>query len=233
MSFLFDRDGHLLDLGIDALLAEELSAGELGDVNAHADGCAECAARVAAAKGILAEPLPLPPWRREPVQPANSPWRWAALLPVLAAAAALLAVVLPEGEGDYRARGSGFHVEVYRQADGASQLLVDGDRVHPGDALGFRVSLDEGQHVAIIGADDRSVFPIWPSEGGSRALEEGGPVALDSAFVLDEAPGTERVLGVACSEPFRLRSHEVRALLDGGERAGCAMEVVRLDKRAP
>jgi anti-sigma factor RsiW len=43
---LFARDGHILDLGLERYLAEELSASEGEALEAHLSVCAACQARV-------------------------------------------------------------------------------------------------------------------------------------------------------------------------------------------
>ena len=254
MNFLFARDGHLLDLGIDGLLAEELSAEGQAQVDEHLAACEPCRLRVDEARALLAEPLP--PLRALPVQdaptealppaqdlpgPANNNRMWMALGSVLALAAAMLLFVLPEGEqpDTFTARGGQLHLEVYKQTEGTSQLLVDGDRVAPGDTLGFRVELSEQAHLALVGADSNdAVYAIWPPQGGSAPI---GPTAqpeqLSAAIQLDATPGVERLLAVACPQPFQLSDEQVRSVSETGSSAqlleGCTQELVRLDKAQP
>lgn len=54
---LWDRDGHLHELGVHRLLAGELGGAAL-EVGRHLEGCAVCQARRDAVQAIAAEPLP-------------------------------------------------------------------------------------------------------------------------------------------------------------------------------
>ncbi len=253
MSFLFARDGHLLELGIDGLLAEELSAAERAELDQHLSTCAACQARVDEARALMAQPLPAlashtaeteeikPPDLEQEWSAANNNRLWVATGVLLAVAAALLVVVLPSGSQPeaFTARGGELSLEVYRQTAGASQLLLDGDGAAPGDTLGFRVRLSEELHFALVGADSNdAVYAIWPPQGGSAAMGPmQAPEQLAAAIQLDATPGIERILAVACDAPFQLSDEQVLSISEAGDapqvQEGCAQELVRLDKARP
>ncbi len=256
MSFLFARDGHLLELGIDGLLAEELSAEERVELDQHLATCGACRARLDEARALAAQPLP--PLRRlgtqdaeteaikppdlDPVPAANNNRLWVAVGGFLAMAAALAIFVLPQQEptpDTFTARGGALSLEVYKQTEGPSQLLLDGDQAAPGDTLGFRVRLSDELHLSLVGADSNdAVYAIWPPKGGSAAMGPmDGAEQLPTAIQLDATPGVERILAVACDQPFRLSDDQVLSISASGEaaqvQAGCVQELIRIDKVQP
>lgn len=91
---------------------------------------------------------------------------------------------------------------VHRQTASGTELLADGDRIQAGDRL--QVSLvaagrRSGVIVSIDGAGAVTLhFPGQPTS--PAALPAGGPVPLDHAYELDDAPGFERFLFVTATQ---------------------------------
>lgn len=72
---LFARDGHILDLGLERYLAEELSAPEGEEVEAHLSACAACQQRVDHLRRPMPALPPLPALRLSsgPAEPESPP----------------------------------------------------------------------------------------------------------------------------------------------------------------
>jgi hypothetical protein len=216
---------------------ERALAGELGPearsaIEAHAQACPDCARRWA-----LAEPGPRP-------EPANR--GWIAALAALAAAALMGLVLRPAAgpvEERYTAKGAGLVLEVYRDAEGPDERLLDGASALPGDRLGFRLQSAEAGQLLVVGVDDRGqIYPCHPqgaAPASVRVEAQAEAVELPAAVQLDPTPGVERIVALRCAEPFDLE--ELRSALMGlpGEgpvpalRAGCAQDIVRLHKGQP
>lgn len=233
----FRRDGHLSDLGLEHVL----DGTPLDGSDAHLAACQACAARLAAAEAVEL-PVRMAPSMPSSVQDppargsaANRPW----IAVGLAVAAVLLLVLAwparrPVGADDgIRLRGDGLSLQVFRDAGDTSERLRDGDRVHPGDRLGFRVRTRDGGHLLVVGLDDADVpYVCYPQDQGGRAVQVGpssGPRALPEAVRVDGSGTAERLHAVLCERPFDLE--DVRdALIEGEVPEGCLVDVVTLVK---
>jgi hypothetical protein len=248
MSETMARDGHLLELGMERALAGELGPDSRAAIEAHAQACPDCARRWA-----LAQERPeLPPLRLSPAlaqpdpspEPANRGWIWA--LAALAAGALVGLGLRPVGgleEERYTAKGAGLVLEVYRDAEGPDERLLDGASARPGDRIGFRVQSAEAGHLLVVGVDDRGqVYPCHPqgpAPAAARLEPQAGAVDLPAAVQLDPTLGVERIVALRCAEPFDLE--ELRPALIGlppegpvpALRAGCEQDIVRLHKGQP
>ena len=82
--------------------------------------------------------------------------------------------------------------------------LADGASVQAGDRLQLQYRAGDRGHGAIVSIDGRGVatlhFPSSPA--ASTRLREGGLVALDHSYELDDAPAFERFVLVTADEPF-------------------------------
>lgn len=210
----FRRDGHLHDLGLEALGTDDLGEADRGAVAAHLAACPACADRAAALRADDAHPLPA---RMEALpEPANARG-WAAwTAPLLLAATALLALVAlprptvevsPAPEPDVlRAKGLRFQVEVWADEGARSRRVRDNEAALPSDRLGFRVATQEEGHVLIVGIDDAGQAWLgYPqdSDGRSRPVDPGGAAEdLGAAVRLDGREGLERIVGLRCPTPF-------------------------------
>ncbi len=247
---LLTRDGHLLDLSIERLLAGELEEAEVAE---HLGGCPVCRERLERAAALRPPPLPAAFGAARAAasvgprlvggaagtsraRPQHSWWTIAsqASAAVAVAAVALLSLRGPTPEGgdpSWRARGGGLGMEVYLKDGTGVHRLSFGERVSPGDRVGFRVRPGAEGFLMIVGDDElHSPYPVWPASG--RHAEPVGPAPrdLDAAIELDDTPGRERFVGIQCPAPFAFES--ARAALERGafERPaellpGCRSEV--------
>ncbi|MEZ4468639.1 MAG: hypothetical protein R3F43_30415 [bacterium] len=217
------RDGHATDLALERLHAGELSATDFGD---HLDTCALCRDRLQALAGFEVPAARAPRARLAP---------WIAVGLAAAAAVVLLvrtgpAPVVDEDPG-FRAKG-GFDLEVFVHDGVRQRPAADGEVVHPGDRLGFRLHVPEARQVLIAGVDAAGeVYLCHPQRGAGASAAFGpttGPTDVGEAVRLDDRLGTEQIIGLACEAPIRLQdvtAHQAPP--------GCARRVIHLEKRAP
>ncbi len=227
---LFDRDGHLTELGLDRLATEagRLEAAVVDAAEAHLTGCARCRE----AQRALAETdraISLPPRRPAPQAAPNVvPLRpaggrrsaWLGLGGALMlAAGVLLAVRLSdgsghEGDGDIvRLKGNPFVFNVWiHDGDSAAMASHDGFGVRAGQRMGFTVQTDAPGYLLVVGRDDTgqryACFPQQERADGDLAAApieaHRTPWALPGAMAFDATPGDERLLAVLCADPFTL-----------------------------
>lgn len=232
---VFTRDGHLLELAIERYLLDELD--ERAQVDEHVAGCADCARLLERYREPVAlpalPPLGAPQEGVDPLEPANDPSGvapWKLVSAALAVAAAVLfGVFLPD---EFQSRGGQLELEVYRHDGASGEQLSEGDVVHPGDRLGFRLESGRGGHAMVLGQDEAgSIYPCWPQpEGVSVQLDPmTEPTTLPTAVRLDDTLGTETIVAIVCDEPFTF-GHAADALAQGEELFGCASVGVALEK---
>jgi hypothetical protein len=135
-----------------------------------------------------------------------------------AAAAILLAVVLPRG-GDRQAvrtgatdptaqeeriKGLSPALVVYRRTGDGSELLADGAVARPGDLLRVAYRAAGRSYGVIVSIDGNGTLTRHLPPNGDRAapLKRDTTVLLDSAYELDEAPRWERFYFVTGDAPF-------------------------------
>ena len=235
---VFTRDGHVLELALEAHLLGELEPSDLALLEAHCTTCAPCGERL---EGLALPGLALPPLsapRAEVVELGPRRTR-AIMLPVLGllAAGVLAAILIPADEPEiFGARGAGtLELEVYRH-DGSEGVEVhDGDVVHPGERLGFRLTSDEDGHAMVVGVDEAgTVYPCWPQpEGRSVQLPASDePTTLPTAVRLDDALGSETIVAIRCEQPFAFGG-VADAVADQRAPAGCEVVELSLTKESP
>jgi hypothetical protein len=220
MSGLFDRHGHLLELGAYRLVQGECSPTEEAEAQAHLEGCALCQERMALSREQVGAALPPMPALPEtaapepspavaevvPLRPRRAPWI-AAAGGVMALAAAALITFRPAPDEVYTTRGGPDWFQLYRSDGDVVTRVSTGETVAPGDRIGFSVDPGEaGAHVLIFGLDSTgALYPAWPggntpAAGWLPGAEE--PVDLALAILLDDTPGTEHIVALACQEPL-------------------------------
>lgn len=238
-----DRGGRgddcVSDLRFDRMLAGELDASGTADVRAHAGGCAVCAARLRELEGeagALLPPLALP--ARAP----RTPWfRRAFALPALglvAAMAVVLLLVMRGGDGDgggTRLKG-GAHLSLFVSHGGTVRPVAPGEIVAPADRLQLTYSSTDAIHVAVISIDGAGRASVYFPDDGARAWrgEPGVDVPLPRSTILDEVLGRETLYLLACDSAVELAP--LVAEMSAGRppaAAGCSVEAVQLEKRAP
>ena len=107
--------------------------------------------------------------------------RWVLTAAVLSGAAALLLIVPTTPPDDLRVKGGDFALEVFAKDADRPREVGDGDVVHPGERLGFRIQGDGG-YVLIMGVDDRAdAYPCYPPHGAAQWFD-----ASDEPVVVDE-----------------------------------------------
>lgn len=136
---------------------------------------------------------------------------------------------------DVRRKGAA-SVAVFIQHQGVMRLGHSGDVVYPGDALQLAYSTAHPAHLAVLGRDQAGLASVYFAEGErAAAIAPGEQVPLPSSIVLDDTLGTEVLYALLCEqavavEPARQeleRSGSVPAM------AGCQVEELRFEKRAP
>lgn len=230
----FARDGHLHPLGIEQLVAGELPEAE---VATHLASCPRCAARVARVREDEQRPLPVlrGPRRRT--------FRWGGVAVGLALAAALaLTIGRREAPEIFGLKGSGVVLEVFLDEGESTRQLGWNDLAAEGDRIGFRAASRREAALLVLGIDATgAVYPCWPTDGVARLVPATvDPVDLEAAVRFDATPGAERIVAVACSEPFDLETID-DAVVDRASsvgpderlpplRSGCVQDEIRLEK---
>jgi hypothetical protein len=200
-------------------------------VDAHVAGCDACRARVEAAgatdRAFATDVLPrtLGRVRARLVETPRSGWRRAQLVRagfVAVAAAALVVIATrppreaaPAYDGLKGETAAPFAVFVKRGAD--VWTLGRGQKLRAGDALRFVARVSRPRYLELRGRDggghERTLFP----EGARAALVQPGE-ALPGGFVVDAAPGPERLVARIADRPFTV-----------GDAAETDVEIVRVE----
>ena len=172
-------------------------------VRAHLDVCPRCADRLrlqeATRAAFVLEPVP------GALRSRPSPWRrlvpWA--VPVLAAVAAtLLVVVLPSGPdpsrlGPVRSKGELTAMEVVAERDAGPVVLAPGARVVPGDHLQIRFDPGPYPWAAFAGQDGSGAIEVFQVLRVEPGPLRPAPFALE----LDDTPGDEQIFVVFSETP--------------------------------
>ena len=188
----------LSDLILDRLILGELAAE--GAIAEHLAGCATCRAQLADLRAhqaaFEAEAVPPSPrrqrrWPRRPLV--------VSIATALASAAAVVVVLHRPSPTPVRMKG-GFTLElVARRADGSIDTVLPGGTLAGGDAIRFRVSAPASGRLVIVGLDSAGhVTPYTPSTGSAQPWPAGAGVLVDGSIVLDDTPGTERIVALLC-----------------------------------
>lgn len=238
-------------LRLDRWMAGELPAAEAEDLSAHVARCARCR-EAAASLAEARDRTVLPPLRaaRSAAIPRRAPrWlppslprslRWSALAVGLAAAAALVIRaprIRPDlhfGLGDARLKGSSPALGMYVQHGDVVRRAGPGERVAPGDAVRFAVTLREPAYVAVLTLDPVGKASVYyPAGALAEPVNPGADVALPLATRLDQTVGEERVFGLFCDRPVELEPVRARlgALASGFVPPGCQVARWSFEKR--
>ena len=231
-------------LALDRYLAGELEAARAAQLESHAEQCTRCRLlldeqrRAAAAfspqlPAAVAERVRDRARGRALPRPARQPW---------AAAAAGMAVLWlaivsrqPAAEVGEREKG-GMRVTFYVLHDGKVRPGIDGERLHPGDAIEFAYTSERDAYLAIVSIDgERKASAYYDSSGHAAAIRPAHRALLDRSTVLDAALGRELVYALFCARPIAV-DPLLRALEADPERplavADCAIERLELFKVA-
>jgi hypothetical protein len=185
------------------------------EVEAHVAGCEACAARVAESRKLDAhfgtEVLPRTLGRvrsRYLDQRARRRWWLAGGTLTAAAVAAVLLLARPASrvdrewngiKGSPPAASLGLSVFVKRGKD--VTVLAPGQTIRAGDALRFVARLDRPRFLELRARDakgqERTLFPEGPTAAEIRPGQ-----ALPGGFVVDAAPGPERLTVLLGDHPF-------------------------------
>lgn len=220
------------DLLLEKLVAGELQADKARELRARIEADPTLAARVAELERSNAEVLAQYPASEMSVRighrvrahqaaeaqktPRRSAW-WIAG-PALAAATAV-AIIVAVGI-DTSPTVSGGVVEppdsilfkgdpslaIHLQASPRTVALADGDMASAGDNLQVLYNARGAAHGVILSIDGRGTTTLhFPSsEDASTALKQGGEVALEHAYELDDAPSFERFFFVWSNAPIQV-----------------------------
>jgi hypothetical protein len=224
-------------LRLDRWMAGELPRAEADALAAHVPGCERCSAAVAALEEAR-DRTELPPLRAAvlPGAPRRVPRRWAlaAAGALAAAAAGLFLLVRPPGDGGERLKGSAPALSMYVEHGGEVRRAGPGERVTPGDAVRFAVSLRRPAYVAVLTLDPAGRASVY-FPGGERAepVNPGTDVALPLATRLDGTVGVEHVFGLFCDRPLELEPVRARlsAVASGFAPPGCQVTRWTFEKR--
>lgn len=230
-------------LRLDRWMAGELPAAEAEDLSAHVARCARCR-EAAASLAEARDRTVLPPLRaaRSAAIPRRAPrWLpWSALGAALAAAAVLVILAprirpgLGLGLGDARLKGSSPALGMYVQHGDVVRRAGPGERVAPGDAVRFAVTLREPAYVAVLTLDPAGKASVYyPAGALAEPVNPGADVALPLATRLDQTVGEEHVFGLFCDRPVELEPVRARlgALASGFVPPGCQVARWSFEKR--
>lgn len=152
-----------------------------------------------------------------PARPAQArPWLLrAAPLGALGALAVILAVAVgrpllvdtrPDaGESDVvRLKGLTPRLVLFRKTAGGGEALADGATAHPGDVVQVAYQAAGRRFGVIVSVDGRGAVTLHlpKTAGKAAALAAGGPIVLDTAYELDDAPRWERFYLTVSDAPF-------------------------------
>jgi hypothetical protein len=237
-------------LRLDRWMAGELPRAEAEELAAHVAACARCRAAVAAMEEER-DRTELPPLRpapaaragraawfglRGPARRAGIPGLTLAGVALAAAAVAAVILVRPDPGGE-RTKGASPGLSMYVQHGDDVRRAGPGERVAPGDAVRFAVSLRRPAYVAVLTLDPAGRASVY-FPGGARAEPitpdaPGTEVALPLATRLDETQGQEQVFGLFCDQPVELEPLRARlaAVASGFDPPGCQVIRWTFEKR--
>lgn len=145
-----------------------------------------------------------------------------ALASAVVAGAVLMVLARPWGDGGPMAqqyspiKGLKPSLAVYRQTATGSETLADGAPARAGDVLLLGYVSAGRTYGAIVSIDGRGIVTRHLPVQGARAatLRAGGPILLDQAYELDDAPAWERFYLVTAEHEF-----DVDAVIEAARRA--------------
>ncbi len=242
------RSGDCLsNLVLDRLLIEELKDDGRAAAMSHVSGCSRCSERLRELRSerdrfaAEARPLALPRSLRAPRRQPSGRALFAGGAVALGAAVAILLFVRrgrdeldPHAIDATQVKG-GLRLGLYiKRADSVIEGR-SGDVVHPGDAIRFAYTSTSAGYLMILGRDGAGRVSVYFPEGNRAApMRAAEDEVLPGSIVLDDVPGREEIIALACDEPVVASAAvaALRAAVGAPERiAGCAVERLLLDKR--
>jgi len=141
-----------------------------------------------------------------------------AAVPLLAAAALVMAVVLPltlgrtetgvreDNAATVRLKGLEPHLKIYRKTGEHVDLLKNNSPVKTGDLLQLSYVSGSRKYGAILSIDGNGFVTLhYPAGlGESMELQTAGEIPLDFSYQLDNAPGFERFFFITSDSYFSL-----------------------------
>ncbi len=105
-----------------------------------------------------------------------------------------------------RLKGAGPRLMLFRRTGGAVEALSPGASASSGDVVQLAYQASGARYGAILSIDGRGVVTSHVPRTGSTAaeLDSGGPVTLETAYRLDDAPEFEAFYFVTSPQPFDL-----------------------------
>jgi len=187
------------------------------ELDAHLGGCEQCRSHVLR----VTTPTPLPPAVRER---ASDPWagvmrRWrAGWLTAGVGAATVTAVLLartPPTVAPTEPWKGNPSIALYVKRDAAIALWDGSAPMRPGDRIQLKVATEGYRHIAVGSVDHGR--PTWLYSGEAGSSE---PFMLPTSWVVDDAPGAERLTIVLSRDALpaaeldadsraQLRNHDV------------------------
>lgn len=183
---------HLSTLRLHQLRTGELEHAEARLARDHLEQCERCSARLRHQANVRAEFVlrPVPEALRQRPAPARS-WRWAMPLVAALAAVALLVLRGPSVDG-VRTRGLAPTMEVWVATDDGPRLLVETDRLGPGDRVAIKYDAAGADHVGFAGRDSSGVVEVY----GIFEVPGDGLVNAPFGLELDDSPGDQELFVV-------------------------------------
>ncbi len=218
-------DACLSDLVLDELTLDEQP--RAASVAAHLESCVACRQRLVELGALQAALAPPPPSDalaaalREVAAPAAAPrvarrrWRTPLLATSGMAAAAALLLLLPAKNGSIRLKGGFALGLVVRDSSGRTTTVLPGEQLKANNAIRFRLSSASDGYLVVLGLDAaQQVTPYAPAVGHATPLAATPELLLDGSIILDDSPGSERIVALRCERPI-----EVDAAVAAGKRA--------------
>lgn len=216
---------HLSTLTLHGLRYGELEREQEQAARLHLDACPACTERLQGQMAFRRAFEAAPPRIALPQPAAPSAWeqvkawlRWTPL-PVLALAAALLLVGLPDRGGDETRLKGGSAIEVLVQDHG---VLDQGETLVPGDRIQIRVPAGPWAEAWV--GDGRVVL-------SSFALQSESPTLSPFALTIDGEEGDEALVVVLSETP--LTEDAALAAMQGRRMDGVSVRRIPLPKRVP
>ena len=186
------------DLRLEAYLLDPAKSG----LSPHVEGCPSCRARLER-MGAEGDDF------RQYVFPATvdavvaAGW-FGAFLPIAAACAALLVVLLKpvSPEGVLAAGGQVLSLEVFAESPGGAQQLANGQLIPLAAPLRFKVDTTVPCRVHVVAADcEGNVTVLYPAAGEEAAVVNGSSI-LPGEAKLKGDEGPERIYAICSREPL-------------------------------
>jgi len=230
------RDGHLTERAVNRWLAGEFGGDDATFVREHLVECSRCNERVEAVRAFdrsfeIAPSAAVRAAARVGAAPVVSldarrtKQRVAAIILAVGMAAGIALVVSQSGPGparvepgvddEVRFKGGGLALDVFAHDGQKTRPLHQGDVVHPGERLGFRVTSREGGWLLVLGVDEAGqVYPVHPPDGNAAFVDAGTDKHdLESAVRLDDVGSKERIVAARC--PLRFALGEIGEVVKG------------------